>query len=350
MKRARKGSGTVIEVGPGRYKGYFQKVVDGKRIYEGLCTGSTRAEVQAKLNAYEPKPSGPSISLGDFIEEWYTTAKWEAATRARIYSMRKLYICHAPLNRQVGDLKRADIVRWLEGLNTTQGNKREALRVLSVACNAAIVKGYATHNPCTNLGIYQPDSENDAVDQDMVFTRQEVTALLATARKLSVYHEAYISLCLDTGLRHQEMFALEWQDIDLVAATVRVRRAKGVGGIKAPKTRSSARTVLIGPKALAALKRHSKAHCGHIVFPSPRGKYWTATNFRRRWWEPFLKQAKVRYLPPHSSRHTMASMELQAHPSLLAAISNKLGHKSPQTTLRIYVHWAPSDAAKLGWL
>ena len=65
--------------------------------------------------------------------------------------------------------------------------------------------------------------------------------------------EALYVLALTTGLRQGELLGLKWEDIDLEAGKLRVRRtlatAKGGPVLTAPKTKSSRRTVRLTQRA-----------------------------------------------------------------------------------------------------
>jgi integrase len=80
--------------------------------------------------------------------------------------------------------------------------------------------------------------------------------------------EALYVLAVTTGLRQGELLGLKWEDVDLEAGTLRVRRtlttAKGGPVLSAPKTRSSRRTVKLSQTALEALRSHLERQLGEI--------------------------------------------------------------------------------------
>jgi len=64
-----------------------------------------------------------------------------------------------------------------------------------------------------------------------------------------------------TGLRIGELLALRWKSVDLGAQTLRVTATVYEGHFDTPKTRRSARTIPLGPKALSILSvLHKRAH------------------------------------------------------------------------------------------
>ena len=65
------------------------------------------------------------------------------------------------------------------------------------------------------------------------------------------------------------MLGLKWDDVDLEAGTLQVRRtlttAKGGPVLRAPKTKSSRRTVKLSQTALEALRSHLERQLREIL-------------------------------------------------------------------------------------
>jgi integrase len=95
------------------------------------------------------------------------------------------------------------------------------------------------------------------------------------------------------SLRWGELMALESQDVDLAARTVRVRRAVSeVDGrlvVGPPKPRASKRTVAIPAGIVPVLREHLAmfAEPGPVgrVFVGPKGATVRRTNFQATWWK-----------------------------------------------------------------
>src|SRR5215212_4859252 len=72
--------------------------------------------------------------------------------------------------------------------------------------------------------------------------------------------QALYVVAITTGLRQGELLGLKWDDVDLEAGTLQVRRtlttAKGGPVLSTPKTKGSRRTVKLSQKALRALRSH----------------------------------------------------------------------------------------------
>ncbi len=209
-------------------------------------------------------------------------------------------------------------------------------------------------------------------------TPEQLSNFLAAAKEDQ--HSVLWHFLALTGCRPSEALALQWQDIDLEAATANVERslcrAKGSWSFEYPKTESSARSLPLRPELVEMLKTH-RAEVGrrrlgkgeewkdlNLVFPGDVGDPLDYSALRRRHWSKILERAKladVETIPakerekgkpgppprekklvhpwysPYSLRHTAASLMARAgiHPTVAAAV---LGHTDVATTLRHYTH------------
>src|SRR5215218_6435859 len=135
--------------------------------------------------------------------------------------------------------------------------------------------------------------------------------------------EALYVLAVHCGLREGELLALRWDDVDLEAGTLAVRRTLSEAKIghlfEAPKN-GKGRNIKLTIGANNALKRHRKAQLEErirlarlredhrLVFPNQVGKTMNARNLTARSFKPILQRAG---LPPsvrmHDLRHTCAT-------------------------------------------
>jgi integrase len=71
-----------------------------------------------------------------------------------------------------------------------------------------------------------------------------------------------VELALATGARRGELLGLQWGDVDMEAATLRVERrveeTKAGLRLKSPKTRRGRRTLKVPPETVAMLRAHRK--------------------------------------------------------------------------------------------
>ena len=170
--------------------------------------------------------------------------------------------------------------------------------------------------------------------------------------------EALYVLAIHCGLRQGELLGLRWEDIDLDAGTLQVRRtltaAKGDRVFTAPKTVKSRRNLRLTAGAIDALRGHYQRQLKErerlaglwqdqgLIFASEVGTPMNRHNLLNRSFKPLLRRAglphSVRF---HDLRHTCATLLLGmgVHPKVVQEL---LGHSNVSITLDTYSHVLPS--------
>jgi len=169
--------------------------------------------------------------------------------------------------------------------------------------------------------------------------------------------EALYVLAVHTGLRQGELLGLKWDDIDLQARTLQVRRAlitaRGGPRLATPKTKGSRRRVSLTGVAAEALKGHLERQLAEIdragslwqenglVFASETGAPLDRRYLTSRRFKPLLKRAGLPHFRFHDLRHTCATLLLtqNVNPKV---VSEMLGHSSIAITLDTYSHVLPN--------
>jgi integrase len=167
--------------------------------------------------------------------------------------------------------------------------------------------------------------------------------------------EALYVLAITAGLRIGELLDLKWEDIDLGAETLRVRRTKSQAKtgptFTAPKN-GKGRSVRLTRRATEALKFHKatqnteRLELGDLwqdnglVFCTHGGKPLDFRNVRMTSFKPLLRKARVPDIRFHDLRHTCATLLLSRghHPKLVQEL---LGYSSVAMTLDRYSHVLP---------
>ena len=96
-------------------------------------------------------------------------------------------------------------------------------------------------------------------------------------------------LAITTGMRSGELLGLKWEDLDLNAGVVWVRRTVFNGKVEAPKTPKSRRSIKLTRASVRTLKDHRKV--GEWVFSTKAGTSMSVHNLHNRSWKPLLKKA-----------------------------------------------------------
>lgn len=151
--------------------------------------------------------------------------------------------------------------------------------------------------------------------------------------------EALYVLAVTTGMRSGELLGLRWEDVDLEAGTLQVRRTVFNGRIEAPKTSKSRRNIKLTSNSVQALRVHPRV--GEWIFCTGVGTPISVHNLYNRSWKPLLKKADLPHIRLHDLRHTCATLLLTkgVHPKIVQEL---LGHSSISITLDTYSHVLPN--------
>jgi integrase len=367
----KKGYAGQVELGPD---------VDGKRrrktVY-GPTKRSVEIKVQALLRQLDEHGDLPTSETT--VEKWLTT--WlEDFARPRLKpntyrSYRTAVTQHivpAIGKVKLGSLAPAHVRAMHRKITATQSRKGtlstttalNAHRILSVALNDAVREGVV---PTNKAALVRAPSKAVSTRRGMT-AKEAVTLLQSSADTRWLF-------ALTTGTRQGERLGLRWDYLDLDAgiadlawALQRVPFAHGCGGgcgrrpqscpekrpavpagmewdpldggnivLMRPKTKGSQRVIaLMEPVRLAlqAMKEHA--------YPSPYDLVWTDDSKpidpRDDWqdWKDALKAAGLPDFAQHATRHTAATLMLEAGESA-KVIEEMLGHSSAVTT-RAYQH------------
>ena len=94
-----------------------------------------------------------------------------------------------------------------------------------------------------------------------------------------------------TGLRPEELWALERRDVDLDEGVFRVERVFSQGRLKEPaKSSRQRRRVPLRDRVVAALRALPPRLDSPLLFPAARGGYIDGEKFRYRKWAPALRE------------------------------------------------------------
>lgn len=227
--------------------------------------------------------------------------------------------------------------------------------------------GYLETNPFVGI---KPLKKSRAEPDPL--TRDEFIRLIDACRHQQTKN--LWSLAVYTGMRHGELTSLAWEDIDLKAGTITIRRNyTKLGEFTLPKTDASTDRVvhLIQPaisvlKNQAEMTRLGKQHhievqlreygrtvshdCTFVFNPqmvrrSEQVGYIYQVDSIGDSWDAALKRAGIRRRKAYQSRHTYAcwSLSAGANPSFIA---NQMGHASAQMVFNVYGAWMADSSTE----
>jgi type 1 fimbriae regulatory protein FimB/type 1 fimbriae regulatory protein FimE len=169
--------------------------------------------------------------------------------------------------------------------------------------------------------------KNEAIRPREFLTSAEVDRLIATAKKRGRYGQrdaTAILICYRHGLRVSELCGLTWDRIDLAAADIVIRRAKGGKTTTHPLTGAELR-------ALRQLRRDWPD--GRHLFVNERGSPMTPAGFARMLERVGAEAGFQWNVHPHMLRHA-AGYKLANDGRDTRTIQDYLGHRSIQSTVR----------------
>lgn len=195
------------------------------------------------------------------------------------------------------------------------------------------------------------------------FTGVELRAILAAAHERDADLATLLRAWAQSGMRAGEVCGLQWQDLDLAAGTVLVRRTWSRQRLGPTKTGHERRVFILHPVAdetaewrpgATEASRSVVGRLRHLTvrplddpeaFVFGRGRVPLSSMELHRRWRRVLVAARVRYREPEQLRHTFASTLLSRNAPLLY-VQGQGGWRSASVLLRVYARWMPQAFAE----
>ena len=200
-----------------------------------------------------------------------------------------------------------------------------------------------------------PPSQRGTERREMkTWTAEQLGAFLKSVADDRL-HPLWHALAM-TGMRRGEALGLKWDDVDLEAGRLSVRRALIPSGrevvVSEPKTARGRRSIALDPETVAVLKAQAARQLDKqsewqdawvdsgYVFTLENGEHLDPEDVTR-YFRQAVKKAMLPKIRLHDLRHTHATLALQAgvHPKV---VSERLGHATVSITLDTYSHAIPA--------
>lgn len=299
------------------------------------------AERLLRLNSgnYHPRSC---CCLRDFVQEWKAQAlpALKYATQQHYEYVIDNHLLPAFGEVQLRLISRESIQALLAAkLKDLSWRTVKHIRTtLGTILGTAEVWGYLEDNPVRKTRLPRRGCRPDR----QVLSPEQLRQVLA---KLPEPSKSLVWLLVLTGLRIGELLALRWQDVDLEAGVLRVRRTLYEGHFDEPKTKSSSRTVPLAAEGIAILKRRRPEAPGMevLVFSSKTGTPLCRRNLSNRQLAPVCEALGLPRISWHCLRHCNATL-LDSVGTPLGTVQALLGHSSPEITREIYLHSLPAGA------
>lgn len=332
-KRRGKGEGSIYRRGDGRWVGQYE--VNGKRKY---VSGKTRAEVAKKLTkAIAERDAGlafdaEGLTVGEYLTRWLDTIRGTVKDNTWQGHEINVRVHLSPLGSTKLDKLNPFQVQSLYRSKLDDGQSpASVLKIhgtLSKALKSAVRWRLIPLNPCNDATPPRPPKANV-----QALEVQQVKTLLAAAEDTDLY--ALWVMLATSGIRIGEALALQWDDLNLDARTLRVSGTLTRNGIGSVKTNTSRRTIKLPKMTVDALREH---HCNGsaFVFSTSKGTAINVCNLRNRIWKPLLVRAS---LPTdthiHCLRHSAITL-LLSRGVPVKVVSEMAGHAHVSITLAVY--------------
>ncbi|WP_337071964.1 site-specific integrase [Klebsiella aerogenes] len=313
-------------------------------------------------------------TFGELCDVYLASKKLEVSAASYKGAQSRIATLSAVIgnNTQIADIQHTDLLNyrnalltgetisdhlpWLRKKGRAVSTVNGLMNNLTALLRLANLSGFIEHAPHEGVKMLKRSRR----DPDPLL-QSEFDAFIAS---LPNPHALLWTIAIFTGLRHGELTALAWEDVDLDKGEIHVRRNQTNDGLFVPpKTEAGFRTVTLLAPALNALREQFKLtgalskveitfhHREHglteqqmlrfVFVPAKtwRGeaKYYSSQSLRYSWGAG-LKRAGIRYRRPYQSRHTFACWLLTAgaNPSFIAG---QMGHENAKMVYEIYSKW-----------
>ncbi|MBV9688237.1 MAG: site-specific integrase, partial [Ktedonobacteraceae bacterium] len=297
--------------------------------------------------------AGSRQTVEKYLQDWFETIQ-KQAVRETTY-LKQGPILHNDILPAIGHIQLQKLTpQHIQGLYSkklSEGWKPSSIRnihkILHKAFSNAVRWKLIPKNVCDLVSL-----PRQVRHKPQTLTKEQTVRLL----KVSQGHplEPLIILALTTGMRHGEIAALRWRDINFEARCLTVERTvtfiSGHGYIEGePKTEKSRRTIILPRFVLKSLencrlrqlemrlKAGSLWQNQDLVFCNATGNYCNPATTSR----VFHRLLATTGLPPmriHDLRHSAATLLIVVMRMPANLVQELLGHDDIETTLGLYTH------------
>jgi len=247
----------------------------------------------------------------------------------------KRYVLPVWEERALRDVRPVAVERWLESLPHAPSTCAKTRNLMSALFQHAMRQEWAANSPMRAVRV----SAKRMKEPD-VLTAAEVRALLAESPEPC--HTMALIAAL-TGLRVSEILGLQWHDVDLENAVIRLRSGVVNQKVSELKTVGSRRALPIPPILVEAFARRQKqtdySEQGDWVFASPHtgGKqpYWPGILLRRHVQPAAMIVEITKQVGWHTFRRSYATL-LYTNEQDVKTTQELMRHSTPVVTLGVY--------------
>jgi integrase len=336
--------------------------VPGKRETRYLTVRGTRRDANRELArlitaAHDGTLVEPSkTTVADYLRSWLDGAHGLAGKtleRSRQLAEQQIlpHLGMLPLQK----LRPAHVDDWHKKLLASGGRNNRPLSARTVShchfvLHCALERAVETELLVRNVAhaIRPPKVERVEIE---TLKADQIAPVLAALKEHPL--EPFAVLALSTGARRGEILALRWDDLDLAAGTISIKRSleQTAAGLKfkQPKTKHGTRTISLPTVAIEMLQAHRRRQLERRLMlglgkPSPDTLVFSTIdgdpinpNGLSREWGAFVRKHKLPKVSFHGLRHSHVSALVASGVDPLT-ISRRIGHANVSITMNTYSH------------
>lgn len=330
-----------------QFKRSAKTLAEARTLKSTLTADIARGELQVTKR----------LTFEDYAREWVDTYSGRTSRGIRPQTLadyrRAIERRAIPFfgRMQLADVTARDIKRFAQELaaaGLSANTIRLQLAPVKALLATAVEDGVLRANPAAGVRLANANARGPV--ERTALSDTELARLLD---EVDDEHRLMVLLLSQTGLRIGEAVALQWQDVDLLACRIHVRRRYYKGEVDAPKSRFGIRSIPISramTERLASLREGSDfgAPTDHL-FCTSVGTPHLPRNVLMRSFKPAATRARIPWAGFHTLRHTCASRLFRLGWNA-KQVQMVLGHHSPAFTLATYVHLMPDDLPSMDLL
>ena len=283
-----------------------------------------------------------AVSLGDNIPkvrgfkdlatEWLT--QYKPTVAASTYNKTRVIINHAIDHfgdTNISGITQADAQNLANSWSYEYVNYKKMIAYTSSIFKYAIANDIIAKNPFDNIRMPKQHKESEQTD---LWTLEQLSIFLETCKadKRQIIYP-FFRVLVYTGMRRQEILALEWSDYD--GRSLHIKQAITLDYDNHPvvgdtKNKSSIREVALDAGTIEALNAWKAWAMDTRIFP-------VGLQRPNKWMHEITEKAILPHLTPHKLRHMHCTILLQSGANI-KDVQERLGHSDVQTTLNVYAH------------
>lgn len=321
---------------------FYEPGADGKRQYRRIRIGTMQqyptetAALKAleglRLSINSGKLRVANPTFGAVIERYHREELPERfSTRVSYKSLMKRWIQPKWGDIPLGEVRPLEVEHWLKSLPLAPKTRANLRNLMQVLFECARRWELVSTNP---IELVRQSGRRQRIPRRL--TIEELRRLLAQLKQ-PYSTKMILAACL--GLRIGEILGVQWGDVDLLNATLTVRRSVYQYHVGPAKTMYSEAALPIAPEVVSALgnwlAQASYRAEADFLFPSARGGPRDADKLRENVLQPAANRAGLGKIGWHSLRHSFATA-LDVAGARMKVAQALMRHSSITTTMDVY--------------